>query len=770
MTYAITRLGPGVGGGAPYAARRVSTPRLHLWAKPGDDGPAASHAIYRLRNCGPMLRWWCSRPTGLTYNPPGTGTTYPTPATDDAAGSAKQAANWMEYLEDTFQAAQVNLLPPSIWPHQFGYADESDPYSDLPNGAIEMVPSLLRNWRDAVTIGTAASNDFAEICAPFLANGISTCYTFASDLAAAMRTEWSTRGLMPFQAGHLDHEESVNQDNSLPDGIGWWTSSLADTRAGTELLNGVNTLNALWTAAETVSGGAVTVNTSLGPYAASNRNFTAWIWGLGFRLSTYALSQTIVRAFNEEWGDLVSLKWSNYRHAGCSKTNPAPGNKAYMSWYWGQYATLGSLTHGSVVAYPPKNSSFGSDSGIAEWLAVLGLTTAGNVTDDLTQIWKARALERIDAHIAQLPGIPLQIWTDSPGRVIPLPNLGVNYTIPVADYIELILDIIDRCRDASIDVEFALWADHEPDETYDTWAAAWQVIQGGNAVDVVCSPAAAIFSEGGAAVVVDPGISVTAAGNVTGATVSIGAGYVNGQDVLAFVNQLGITGSFDAPTGVLTLSGATTAANYATALATITYDNLNGSVGAGTRTITFQVTDGTNTDSDTRDVSILSAPDAPVVTASSGQVDFAAGDPATKVDTGITVSDADSSRLAGATVQIMAGYRQGEDVLSFIPDDSGTLIGITSVWDPDIGTLTLSGNVPPSSYQAAFRLIYYSNTEVTPTEGSRVVEFTADDGTDTGSATRTVVVSGSIASNPRLANRLRTNLLPHGAFSHHLLT
>jgi hypothetical protein len=41
---------------------------------------------------------------------------------------------------------------------------------------------------------------------------------------------------------------------------------------------------------------------------------------------------------------------------------------------------------------------------------------------------------------------------------------------------------------------------------------------------------------------------------------------------LNFINQNGITGSYDASTGTLTLSGVATVANYQTALASIAYD------------------------------------------------------------------------------------------------------------------------------------------------------------------------------------------------------
>ena len=59
---------------------------------------------------------------------------------------------------------------------------------------------------------------------------------------------------------------------------------------------------------------------------------------------------------------------------------------------------------------------------------------------------------------------------------------------------------------------------------------------------------------------VDSGLTVTDADstNLFSATVTISANYVNGQDTLGFTNQNGIVGSWDAPSGVLTLVGKTT--------------------------------------------------------------------------------------------------------------------------------------------------------------------------------------------------------------------
>ena len=55
--------------------------------------------------------------------------------------------------------------------------------------------------------------------------------------------------------------------------------------------------------------------------------------------------------------------------------------------------------------------------------------------------------------------------------------------------------------------------------------------------------------------------------NLAGATVRITANYQNGQDVLSFANTATITGSWNAATGTLTLTGSDTVANYQAALA-----------------------------------------------------------------------------------------------------------------------------------------------------------------------------------------------------------
>ncbi|MCX6307183.1 MAG: T9SS type A sorting domain-containing protein [Bacteroidetes bacterium] len=90
--------------------------------------------------------------------------------------------------------------------------------------------------------------------------------------------------------------------------------------------------------------------------------------------------------------------------------------------------------------------------------------------------------------------------------------------------------------------------------------------------------------------------------NFVSGTVTISGNFESGKDVLSFVNAYGITGSWNSTTGVLTLTGTTTIANYQAALRSVKYSNTVGSSGA-TRTIDFSVTDGVlNSNTASRDV------------------------------------------------------------------------------------------------------------------------------------------------------------------------
>ncbi len=126
-----------------------------------------------------------------------------------------------------------------------------------------------------------------------------------------------------------------------------------------------------------------------------------------------------------------------------------------------------------------------------------------------------------------------------------------------------------------------------------------------NDAPAVNADTTAAFTEGGGAIAVTPAFTVADVdnANLTGATVTISD--LRAGDVLAFTDQNGITGSYNAGTGVLTLSGTASVANYQAAIRSITYDGAADANFGGTdnsRTVNIVVTDGTTPSSQTATV------------------------------------------------------------------------------------------------------------------------------------------------------------------------
>ena len=102
--------------------------------------------------------------------------------------------------------------------------------------------------------------------------------------------------------------------------------------------------------------------------------------------------------------------------------------------------------------------------------------------------------------------------------------------------------------------------------------------------------------------------------NLTGASVQLTTNYQNGQDILGFTNQLGITGTFTAATGTMALTGTTTVANYQTALRAVTYFNNSENPNTATRTVSFTATDGSATSAaSTKQISVAATNDNPTI-------------------------------------------------------------------------------------------------------------------------------------------------------------
>ena len=104
-----------------------------------------------------------------------------------------------------------------------------------------------------------------------------------------------------------------------------------------------------------------------------------------------------------------------------------------------------------------------------------------------------------------------------------------------------------------------------------------------------------IYTENDAATVIDAGLTVGDADstNLSSATVSIATGFAAGQDVLELSGAAptGITDTYDATTGTLTLTGTASIADYQAALRDVAYRNTSDAPSAAARSVRFVVTD-----------------------------------------------------------------------------------------------------------------------------------------------------------------------------------
>lgn len=102
------------------------------------------------------------------------------------------------------------------------------------------------------------------------------------------------------------------------------------------------------------------------------------------------------------------------------------------------------------------------------------------------------------------------------------------------------------------------------------------------------------------------------------------------------------------------------------------------------------------------------------------------------INAGITVTDSNSATLASATVKI-TNVVPSQDVLS-LTTYTKTMGNITASYNSTIGTLTLTSAGATATvvqFQNALRSVCYKNSSLNPTTTARVVEFRANDGSNT---------------------------------------
>ena len=300
----------------------------------------------------------------------------------------------------------------------------------------------------------------------------------------------------------------------------------------------------------------------------------------------------------------------------------------------------------------------------------------------------------------------------------------------------------------------------------DTAHISIDVVPLGQPPAVATSAGCTAYTEHTAAVVVDGAVNVTDPDDTVldSARVRVSGNFQDGDDLL-FTDQNGIIGSYDDGTGVLTLSGDSSVANYQTALRTVRYRDLSSRDLSATKTIEFTANDaGSDSAPATKQICTTGGSaggnDRPNGEPSEGTLSYIENDGPVPIDTDFIVGDPDSANLSGATVQLIprpgkpaeddelgnpgtatpdSAYFADQDVLSFTDLDNG----ITGSFDSLSGKFTLTGTASLAAYETALRSVTYENTSEDPSAVPRTARYQLTDanGLNSIASTRDIFVT-----------------------------
>ena len=266
---------------------------------------------------------------------------------------------------------------------------------------------------------------------------------------------------------------------------------------------------------------------------------------------------------------------------------------------------------------------------------------------------------------------------------------------------------------------------------------------------VTTSGSTLTYPVGSGNVVVDPNVTVADPDSyfLGSATVTINSpDYNPATDTLVFNNTPNITGTFSTvtigaiKTGVLTLQGYDTFANWNAALESVAFNYSGGSVDSQhpTRTITFEADDGAVLSNKATRTIMLSGPVAnpPVVAGTTSAITWTEAIPAPviQIASGLSITDLSATQLTSATVQITSNFSSSEDVLGW-DNTLATADGITVTLSNGKSKLTLTGTADLASYQAVLQSVTYSDSSENPSTAPRTATFTV---VDTNSITSAV--------------------------------
>ncbi|MFO1008355.1 MAG: hypothetical protein U0929_20515 [Planctomycetaceae bacterium] len=272
-------------------------------------------------------------------------------------------------------------------------------------------------------------------------------------------------------------------------------------------------------------------------------------------------------------------------------------------------------------------------------------------------------------------------------------------------------------------------------------------VQNDDSPSLSTTPTVLEYAANSPAAVIDAGVnSVDPSGSLySSATVSISSGFVAGQDSLLFTNQSGITGIYNSSTGVLTLTGSATVANYLAALRSIKFQNAGSSTGVVNKTVTFQVSGGGLSASASRGIKVISLNAGPVISLFDSTTYYKVATAPVLLDPDVMITDADSANFDGGvlTVQLVDNVEDSDmlEIRSLGTATKGLRLNLSDILYDGvvIGSFTggknslplvisLNSAATPAITQVLLRNITYRSASGTPSLLPRSVRVTLTDG------------------------------------------
>jgi VCBS repeat-containing protein len=262
-----------------------------------------------------------------------------------------------------------------------------------------------------------------------------------------------------------------------------------------------------------------------------------------------------------------------------------------------------------------------------------------------------------------------------------------------------------------------------------------------NDAPTLSAGASLAYGENGAPAVIDAGLSLADVDSPTlsGATIAISAGLTAG-DQLGFSNSAAISGSFNPGTGVLSLSGSASLAEYQAALRSVTFSSSSDSPTASSvnRTISWCVNDGGSAHClsaiATSTVSITPVNDAP--SGSSATITLLEDSSRTLVAADFGFSDPEGHAFAAVLISTLPAA--GSLTLHGVAVTSGQLIPVASLVPGSTGLVFSPAPDANGSTYASLGFCVRDNAG------------TANGGVDTGAESSLIVNVTPVNDAPRI--------------------